>query len=118
MAARKGPHYVMGAEHRDKIKNSNILNVLIEHVLGNREMGSTQVTAGLGLLRKVMPDLASTEHSGEVSQTITAIRWLTEAESLALSTIQDSNSNHSTSEIEKAVEDGLSLWPTDAQVKH
>ena len=45
---------------RVKIQNSNILNALIEHVTGEREMSSTQVTAGLGLLRKVMPDLSST----------------------------------------------------------
>lgn len=60
----------MSQEHRDKIKNSNILRALIEHVEGAREMSATQVTAGLGLLRKVMPDLSSTEstvdHSGEI----------------------------------------------------
>lgn len=61
MAARKGPHYQMSAAHRDKIKNSNILNALIEHVEGEREMSASQVSAGLGLLRKVMPDLASTD---------------------------------------------------------
>lgn len=51
----------MSAAHRDKIKNSNILNALIEHVEGEREMSASQVSAGLGLLRKVMPDLASTD---------------------------------------------------------
>lgn len=67
MAARKGPAYRMGTEHRDKIKNSNILSCLIEHVVGNREMTSTQVTAGLGLLKKVMPDMETLklEGSGE-----------------------------------------------------
>jgi len=48
----------MSEEHRVKIKNSNILNALIEHVEGKREMSSTQVTAGLGLLAKVMPNLS------------------------------------------------------------
>lgn len=47
----------MGPEHRDKIKNSNILAALIDHVEGRREMTSSQVTAGLGLLKKVMPDM-------------------------------------------------------------
>lgn len=51
--------------HRDKIKNSNILNALIEHVDGRREMTSTQVTAGVALLKKVMPDLASTSISND-----------------------------------------------------
>lgn len=55
----------MTDEHRGKIKNSNILNALIEHVEGAREMSATQVSAGLGLLRKVMPDLASTTITGE-----------------------------------------------------
>ena len=55
----------MTDEHRAKIANSNILNALIEHVEGRREMSSSQVTAGIALLRKVMPDLAATEHTGE-----------------------------------------------------
>jgi hypothetical protein len=62
----KQPGFRMGADHRVKIKNSNILNALIEHVEGKREMAATQVSAGIALLRKVMPDLASIEHSGEV----------------------------------------------------
>jgi hypothetical protein len=51
----------MSDEHRVKIKNSNILNALIEHVEGKREMSSTQVTAGLGLLAKVMPNLSESK---------------------------------------------------------
>jgi hypothetical protein len=54
----------MSDHHRDKIRNSNILNALVEHVEGKREMSGSQVTAGLGLLKKIMPDLASMEHSG------------------------------------------------------
>ena len=61
MAAKTGPSYQMGSTHRDKIKNSNILNALVEHVEGDREMSSTQVTAGLGLLKKIMPDLANVD---------------------------------------------------------
>jgi hypothetical protein len=55
----------MGPEHRDKIKNSNILNALIEHVEGNREMLPSQVTAGLGLLKKVMPDMTEAMIKGD-----------------------------------------------------
>lgn len=55
----------MSDEHRVKIQNSNILNALIEHVQGDRDMSASQVSAGLGLLRKVMPDLASTTIQGE-----------------------------------------------------
>jgi hypothetical protein len=58
MAAKKGPSYQMGTSHRDKIKNSNILNALIEHAEGTRDMKASQVTAGLGLLDRIMPKLA------------------------------------------------------------
>jgi hypothetical protein len=47
----------MSEEHRGKIKNSSILNALIEYVEGKREMSDTQVRVGLGLLQRVLPDL-------------------------------------------------------------
>lgn len=50
--------------HRDKIRKSNILTALIEHAEGTREMTSTQVTAGLGLLKKALPDLSSVTVEG------------------------------------------------------
>jgi len=56
----------MSEEHRVKIKNSNILNALVEHVEGKREMSATQVSAGLGLLKKVMPDLSAADNTTEV----------------------------------------------------
>lgn len=62
----------MPDEHRGKIKAVAILNALGEHALGLREMSATQVTAGLGLLRKVLPDLAAVEHSGEIEQSFIA----------------------------------------------
>jgi hypothetical protein len=57
--------YRMSEEHRDKIRNSNILSALLDHVLGGREMTSTQVTAGLGLLKKALPDLQAVTVSGD-----------------------------------------------------
>ena len=70
MSRGRKPGFQMTDEHRVKIKNSNILNALVEHVEGRREMSSTQVSAGLGLLKKVMPDLSAVEsaveHSGEI----------------------------------------------------
>jgi len=54
----------MSDEHRVKIQNSNILNALVEHVEGKREMSATQVSAGLGLLKKVLPDLSQTTLEG------------------------------------------------------
>ena len=66
MAARgRRAGFKMPEEHRLKIQNSNILNALIEHATGEREMSATQVSAGLGLLRKIMPDLSSTTLSGD-----------------------------------------------------
>lgn len=66
MAERgRQPGFRMTDEHRTKIKNSNILNALIDHVVDGREMSATQVSAGLGLLRKVMPDLAATQITGD-----------------------------------------------------
>lgn len=73
----------MSDDHRVKIQNSNILNALIEHATGNREMSATQVTAGLGLLRKVLPDMSSVDMSvkGNVNyvvsgQPLTEEEWL------------------------------------------
>lgn len=67
MTAKRGRKagFTMSHEHRVKIQNSNILNALIEHAEGRREMSSTQVTAGLGLLKKAMPDISSIELTGD-----------------------------------------------------
>jgi hypothetical protein len=71
--------FVMSEAHRDKIRNSNVLNALIEHVEGKREMTASQVSAGLGLLRKVMPDVATVQHTGENGGPVTfngTMTWL------------------------------------------
>ncbi len=57
--------YRMSEEHRDKIRNSNILSNLISHVEGTKEMSATQVSAGLGLLKKCLPDLQAVTISGD-----------------------------------------------------
>jgi hypothetical protein len=59
------PGFTMSNEHRVKIQNSNILNALIEHAEGRREMNPSQVTAGLGLLKKAMPDLQAITVAGD-----------------------------------------------------
>lgn len=65
--AKRGrqPGFTMSAEHRLKIQKSNILNVLIEHAEGKRELSPSSVSAGLGLLKKALPDLNSVELTGE-----------------------------------------------------
>lgn len=65
MAERgRQPGFRMDDSHRVKIQNSNILNALVEHVEGKREMSATQVSAGVALLKKVMPDLQAMTLSG------------------------------------------------------
>lgn len=66
MARGRKPGFTMTDEHRTKIGNSQILKCLIEHAQGMREMSATQVTAGLGLLRKVLPDLSAADNKSEV----------------------------------------------------
>ena len=61
MPRGRKPGFRMSDEHRVKIQNSNVLNALIEHVVGKREMSSTQVTAGVALMRKVLPDLTAVD---------------------------------------------------------
>lgn len=62
--------FKMPEEHRIKIQNSNILNRLIAHAEGSVEMTQTQVTAGLGLLKKALPDLSATELTHDVSDNL------------------------------------------------
>lgn len=52
---------------RERISAGVITDRLLKHVTGEIEMTATQVAAGLGLLRKVVPDLAAIEHSGDVT---------------------------------------------------
>lgn len=67
------PGFRMSDDHRVKIQNSNILNALIEHVDGKREMTSTQVTAGIALMKKVLPDLSAVEVSGDEDKPLTHV---------------------------------------------
>jgi len=52
-------------EIREKIRASQLVNALENHVLGKRKMASTQVTAALGLLKKCVPDLSRSEVTGK-----------------------------------------------------
>ena len=57
--------FVMSHEHRTKISRSKILNRLIACGEGDLEMSSTQASVGMGLLKKVMPDLTAVEMTGK-----------------------------------------------------
>ena len=56
MAARLRPRHQ--DEIREKIRASQLVNRLEDHVLGEVEMKPTQVTAALGLLKKCVPDIS------------------------------------------------------------
>jgi len=53
----------------------NILNALIEHAEGRRDMSPSQVHAALGLLKKVMPDLSATTITNLVDDKHEAVDW-------------------------------------------
>lgn len=71
--------FKMTEQHRSKIANSQILNRLIGHVEGNVELSATQVSAGLGLLKKCLPDLTNVQLTGEDGGAI-QVTWLPSAE--------------------------------------
>lgn len=56
MHARQSTSPTYAAKVRARIKAGGIVFCLHEHIVGKREMTSSQVTAALGLLRKVVPD--------------------------------------------------------------
>lgn len=51
---------------RAKIRTSQLINRLTDHVLGKVDLSASQVTAALGLIRKTLPDLAAIEVKAEV----------------------------------------------------
>lgn len=50
---------------RDKIQASQLVNSLEDHVLNDKEMTKSQVSAALGLLKKCIPDLSVTTVGGD-----------------------------------------------------
>lgn len=71
-----GKNVPLTNEHRLKIANSNILSALIAHAEGTKEMSASQVQAGLGLLKKVLPDLSNTQVSGDDGGPVEIVmRW-------------------------------------------
>lgn len=69
---------------RLKIQNSQVLNRLIQHVEGDFPMLPSQVTAALGLLKKVMPDLAAVADVGEDGGLTKPVQHLSDAELAAI----------------------------------
>lgn len=67
MAGKKGMHDKLTIRPdaieriRQRVLSSRIAERLVKHSLGETEMSTSQVRAAEVMLRKVMPDLASTE---------------------------------------------------------
>ena len=73
MARLKRPMPKTDERIRANIEILPIIVRLTQFVKGEIEMTSPQVSAALGLLKKALPDLATVEHGGEISQTIHTI---------------------------------------------
>ena len=58
---------------RSRIKAGQIADRLTKHALGEEEMTKTQVSAGLGLLKKVCPDLSATELSSDPNKPVRGV---------------------------------------------
>ncbi len=58
-------------ETRAKIKTSQLINRLENHVFGEVDMKPTQVTAALGLLKKTIPDLSQSDVNHTVKRSAT-----------------------------------------------
>lgn len=54
---------------RTKIQATQLVNFLTGHALGKKKASPSQVTAALGLLKKTLPDLTATEHTGNMTLT-------------------------------------------------
>jgi len=59
MAARLNPRHQEMV--REKIRASQLINRLEDHVFGEADMSNTQVQAALGLLKKCVPDLKASD---------------------------------------------------------
>lgn len=73
MAARLNPRHQEMV--RDKIKSSQLVNALENHVLKNKELKDSQVRAALGLLKKCVPDLSQVSGTGDEGEHEVIVRW-------------------------------------------
>lgn len=72
MAARLRPKHQ--EDIRAKIQGTQLVNFLQDHALGKlaRKIDKSRITAALGLLKKVAPDLSSTELSSDPDKPVVA----------------------------------------------
>jgi hypothetical protein len=82
-------------ETRAKIRTSQLLNRLHDHVFGNADISQTQMKAIEILLRKTLPDLSSVSLSGNENSPVKhVIEWKSTA--LSSTTPPDRSSSPST----------------------
>lgn len=78
MAARK--HLLNPAraeEVRQKIRASLLVKKLEDHVIDDKELSASQVSAALGLLKKSIPDLAAVTIAGDPDKPlISRVEWV------------------------------------------
>lgn len=73
MAARRHPN--LSQAWKDKIQTSMLINRLQSCINGKCELTGPQVTAALGLLKKVAPDLSSVAVGGDPDAGPVSITW-------------------------------------------
>jgi hypothetical protein len=73
MAARLNPRHAEMI--REKIRASQLVNRLEDHVFGENDVDLTasQVTAALGLLKKCVPDITESKTEIETGESLTAL---------------------------------------------
>jgi hypothetical protein len=56
------------AADRQKISDGGVLDILLAHVRGNKELSPSQVSTAFGLLRKILPDFAGSAAPREAEE--------------------------------------------------
>lgn len=79
MAARLNPRHQNMV--REKIKTSQLINRLQDHILGKVELTTSQIKAIEILLKKSLPDLSAVEHTGEIENRQYVVMGLPQASS-------------------------------------
>lgn len=101
MAGKPGMHtkHHLGEQAQDKlrtkIKAGVILDRLVKHATGEIEMSPSQVQTGLGLMRKVLPDLASVDMTAETRVSyVDTLRSIAEQAGWATAAVQVAMESH------------------------
>lgn len=72
MAARK-VRTTLNDRWIERIQASKLITKLVNHAMGESELTNSQIRAIEILLKKVVPDLAAVQHSGEMNANVTVV---------------------------------------------